>query len=288
MKKWSLITVFLLAINFYSIENFAQCTDGGICQLGGHLLEEEAGEMFNISTYFKYGYSGKEDSVKYYSFVVDGYYNVLDKSSIQLMIPYNIQSGPLGDVSGIGDIIVSWNQGLYNDGNSSLNALVGIKLATGDDIKDSLPQVYQSGLGTNDLLLGVNYTYERFLIGAGYQLYGGRNNDTYQLKKGNDLLLRASYQFSFDDFSIIPQLLYIQPLAESSILDSTSTNGDTYVDVEDSNQPQLNFLASLEYRLNDNFALMGDFAIPFIKRKVNLDGLQRAITASLGVMFSFN
>jgi len=288
MKKWSLITVFLLAINFYSIENFAQCTDGGICQLGGHLLEDEAGEMFNISTNFKYGYSGKEDDVKYYSFIVDGYYNVLDKSSIQLMIPYNIQSGPLGDVSGIGDIIVSWNQGLYTDGSSSLNALVGIKLATGDDIKDSLPQVYQSGLGTNDLLLGVNYTYERFLIGAGYQLYGGRNNDTYQLKKGNDLLLRASYQFSFDDFSIIPQLLYIQPLAESSILDSTSTNGDTYIDVEDSNQPQLNFLASLKYRLNHNFALMGDFAIPFIKRKVNLDGLQRAITASLGVMFSFN
>jgi hypothetical protein len=288
MKKWSLITTIILASNFYSIENFAQCTDGGICQLGGHLLEGEEGEKFNISTYFKYGYSGKEDDVQYYSFVLDGYYNVLDKSSIQLMIPYNFQSGPLGDVSGIGDMIISWNQGLYTDGNSSLSALVGIKLATGDDIKDSLPQVYQSGLGTNDLLLGVNYTYGRFLIGAGYQLYGGRNNDTYQLKKGNDLLLRTSYQFSFGDFNVIPQLLYIQPLAESSILDSTSTNGDTYVDVEDSNQPQLNFLASLEYRLNNNFALMGDLAFPFIKRKVNLDGLQRAITASLGVMFSFN
>jgi len=288
MKKWSLKSVILLALSFYSIENFAQCTDGGICQLGGHMLEGEEGEMFNISTYFKYGYSGKEDDVQYYSFVLDGYYNVFDKSSIQIMIPYNIQSGPLGDVSGIGDMIISWNQGLYTDGNASINASLGFKLATGDDIKDSLPQVYQSGLGTNDLLFGVNYAYKNLVVGAGYQLYGGRNNDTYQLEKGNDLLLRASYQFSFDDFSVIPQLLYIQPLAESSILDSTSTNGDTYVNVEDSNQPQLNFLASLEYRLNDNIALMGDFAIPFIKRKVNLDGLQRAITASLGVTFSFN
>ncbi len=288
MKKWYLISTILLAINFYSIENFAQCTDGGICQLGGHLLEGEAGEKFNISTYFKYGYSGKEDDVQYYSFVLDGYYNVFEKSSIQLMIPYNIQSGPLGDVSGIGDLIISWNQGLYTDGNSSINASLGVKLATGDDIKDSLPQVYQSGLGTNDLLLGVSYAYNQFLIGAGYQLYGGRNSDTYQLEKGDDLLLRALYQFSFGDFSVIPQLLYIQPLAESSILDSTSTNGDTYVDVEDSNQPQLNFLASLEYRFNDNFALMGDFAFPFVERKVNLDGLQRAITASVGVMFSFN
>jgi hypothetical protein len=287
MKKWSVIIIIFLTINFYSIENFGQCTDGGICQLGGHLLEGEEGEAFNISTYFKYGYSGKEDDVKYYSFVLDGYYNVLDKSSIQLMMPYNIQSGSLGDVSGIGDLIVSWNQGLYNAGKSSINALVGIKLATGDDIKDSLPQVYQSGLGTNDLLLGVNYTYERFLIGAGYQLYGRRNNDTYQLEKGNDLLVRASYQFSFDDFSIIPQLLYIQPMSESSILDSTSSE-ESYVDVQDSNQPQLNLLVAMEYKFNENLSLIGDFAIPFIKRKVNVDGLKRAVTASLGVMFSFN
>lgn len=287
MKKWVFISAILMAVNFYSIENLAQCTDGGICQLGGHLLEGEAGEMFNISTYFKYGYSGKEDDVQYYSFVVDGYYNVLEKSAIQLMIPYNIQSGPLGDVSGIGDLILSWNQGLYTDGNSSINASVGVKLATGDDIKDSLSQVYQSGLGTNDLLFGVNYAYKQFVIGAGYQLYGGRNNDTYQLEKGNDLLLKASYKFSFDKLSVIPQLLYIQPLAESSILDSTSTE-EAYVDVQDSNQPQLNFLASLEYRFDDNIAVLGDFAIPFIERKVNLDGLQRAITASLGVMFSFN
>jgi hypothetical protein len=287
MKKWSFIIVNLLAINFYLIENYAQCTDGGICQLGGHLLEKEERKVFNVSTYLKYGYSGKEDEIKYYSFVIDGYYNVLDKSSVQLMIPYNIQSGPLGDVSGIGDLIVSWNQGIYTDKNFSINISAGIKLATGDDIKDSLPQAYQSGLGTNDLLFGVNYAYKNLSLGVGYQLYGGRNSNIYQLKKGNDLLLRILYQFLFNNFNIIPQLLYIQPLAESSILDSTSTNGNTY-DVEDSNQPQLNFLASLQYRLNDNFTLMGDFAFPFIKRKVNLDGLKRAITASLGMMFSFN
>ena len=212
---------------------------------------------------------------------------MFEKSSIQLFVPYNIQSGPLGNVSGIGDMILSWNQGLFSNENSSFNASLGIKLATGDDIKDSLPQVYQSGLGTNDILLGINYAYNEFVVGAGYQISGGRNNDTYQLEKGDDLLLRASYQFSFDKVSIIPQLLYIQPMSESSILDSTSTE-ETYVDVEDSDQPQLNLLVAMEYKFNDNLALIGDFAIPFIKRKTNVDGLKRAITASLGVMFSFN
>ena len=86
MKKLSLITIFLLAISFYSVENYAQCTDGGICQLGGHMLEGEAGEKFNISTYFKYGFSGKEDDVQYYSFVLDGYYSVFEKSSVQSFV----------------------------------------------------------------------------------------------------------------------------------------------------------------------------------------------------------
>ena len=287
MKKWYIIYSFLIALTFSSFESFAQCTDAGICQLGGHFMEGESGKKFNISTLFKYGYSGKEDDVQYYSFLVDGYYNLFEKSSIQLLIPYNIQSGPLGDVSGIGDLIVSWNQGIFANENSSFNASLGIKLATGDDIKDSLPQVYQSGLGTNDILLGINYVYNDFVVGAGYQISGGRNNDTYQLEKGDDLLLRASYQFLFDKVSIMPQLLYIQPMSESSILDSTSTE-ETYVDVEDSNQPQLNLLVAMEYKLNDNLALIGDFAIPFIKRKTNVDGLKRAITASLGMMFSFN
>lgn len=287
MKKWFHLYLFLIVISFYSVENFAQCSDAGICQLGGHLLEGEAGKQFNISTLFRYGYSGKEDDVQYYSFIVDGYYTVFEKSSIQLFVPYNIQSGPLGNISGIGDLIVSWNQGLFSNENSSFNASLGIKLATGDEIKDSLPQVYQSGLGTNDILLGINYVYNELVVGAGYQISGGRNNDTYQLEKGDDLFLRASYQFSFDKVSIIPQLLYIQPMSESSILDSTSTE-ETYVDVEGSDQPQLNLLVAMEYKFNDNLALIGDFAIPFIKRKTNVDGLQRAITASLGVMFSFN
>jgi hypothetical protein len=62
-------------------------------------------------------------------------YNVFEKTSLQMSIPYNIQSGPLGDVSGIGDLIVSVNQNLFKDDKSTLDASVGAKLATGDDNK---------------------------------------------------------------------------------------------------------------------------------------------------------
>ncbi|MEJ2103871.1 MAG: hypothetical protein P8X47_04750 [Ignavibacteriaceae bacterium] len=287
MRKLFVVFIILVSTGFYTSKNYAQCSDAGICQLGAHLTEDE-NELFNISGAYKYGYSGKEDDIKFHSFVLDGSYNLLENSSIQVLIPYNIQSGPKGSVNGIGDLIVSWNQQLFSNENSSFSASLGTKLATGDDNKDNLPQKYQSGLGTNDVLFGLSYTYDKISVGAGYQLAGGRNDNIQRLERGDDLLLRASYQLSFDQLSIVPQLLFIQRLAKSSILDTTSMNEAKFVEVDKSDQSQLNFLAKLEYRIYENISLIGDFAIPFIKREVNLDGLTRAFSASFGVRFSFN
>lgn len=287
MTKLFVVYVVLISACFYQFENYAQCSDAGICQLGGHLAEG-AEEIFNVSASYKYGYSGKEDDIQYNSFVLDGSYNLLENSSVQVLIPYNIQSGPAGSVSGIGDLIVSWNQQLFSNENSSFSASLGAKLATGDDNKDNLPQVYQSGLGTNDVLFGLSYIYDKISVGAGYQLAGGRNDNIQRLERGDDLLLRASYQLSFDQFSIIPQLLFIQRLAKSTILDTTSTDEENFVEVDKSDQAQLNFLAKLEYEIGENISLIGDFAIPFIKREVNVDGLTRAFSASVGVAFSIN
>jgi hypothetical protein len=285
MKVLLILSTLFLVVNFYLSEALAQCSDAGICQLGVHLTEGEK-ELFNISGAYKYGYSGKEDDIKFHSFVLDGSYNLLAKSSVQFLIPYNIQSGPVESINGIGDLIISWNQLLFSDENSSFSASLGTKLATGDDNKDNLPQKYQSGLGANDVLFGLSYTYDKISVGAGYQLAGGRNDNIQRLERGDDLLLRASYQLSFDKLSIIPQLLFIQRLAKSTILDTTSTDEESFVEVDKSDQAQLNFLVKLEYEISKNISLVGDFAIPFIKREVNVDGLTRAYSASIGVTFS--
>ena len=285
MKILVILTAFLIAANFYLSETFAQCSDAGICQLGGHSMEDEDEILLSISGFYKYGYSGKEDDVQFNSLQLNVSYNAFSNSSIQLLVPYNFQSGPAGDVSGIGDLILSLNQNLFSDKGSSLDASIGIKMATGDDNKDNLPQVYQSGLGMNDVLFALNYNYNKLSVGAGYQISGERNNNITRLEKGDDLLLRASYNLSFEQLSITPQLLYIQRLAKSSILDTTSVE-EAFVEVDKSDQPQLNFLAVLRYKIDDYFTLVGDFAIPFIKREVNVDGLTRVFSASVGVSFS--
>ncbi|HAB51611.1 MAG: hypothetical protein A2315_08700 [Ignavibacteria bacterium RIFOXYB2_FULL_35_12] len=141
--------LFILLINYCVL---AQCSDAGVCRLSDHSFDIENNTSLDVSVAYKFGSSGKEDDVQFHSLQLNGNYNLFTNSSIKFLIPYNIQSGPGGNVSGLGDLIISWNQNLLSYESSSLNASLGIKLATGSDNKNSLPQLYQSGLGSNDLL----------------------------------------------------------------------------------------------------------------------------------------
>jgi hypothetical protein len=289
MRKSIIVFVVLISASFYPFENYAQCSDAGICSIGGHSMGKESKSIFDISVAYKLGASGKDDDVQFHALQLNGTYNVFDNSSVQFALPFNIQSGPLGDVNGIGDLILSWKQKLFSDENSSFDASLGVKLATGDDNKDNLPQVYQSGLGANDILFAVNYRYDKFSVGAGYQLAGGRNDNYYRLERGDDILVRGTYELTFDEFRIIPQLLFIKRLSKSSIVNFLSmAPTESYIDVEKSDQSQLNFLIMVEYSMTENYSLFADVAVPFLKREINVDGLTRTFSASVGVKFSIN
>lgn len=287
MKKLLAIIIFLISAAFIQFENYAQCSDAGVCSVGSNSINDEDKKIFDLSASYKFGNSGKDDEVNYHSFQIGAGYNVLEKTSLQLSIPYNLQSGPLGNVNGIGDLLVSITQKFYSDGKSSFNASAGLKLATGDDNKDNLPMPYQSGLGSNDFIFALSYTYNKLTFGAGYQLAGKRNNNFIKHKRGDDLLLRGAYSFLFEEFSITPQILFIKRLAKSSILDTTTTE-ETFVDVENSDQTQVNLLVLTNYQVSNSFSLFFDFAVPFIKREVNVDGLTRAFSASVGISYSIN
>lgn len=286
-----LVFAFFVVILTNNINyTFAQCSDGGVCSVGGHLMGPEGKNPLIISASYNFGSSGKDDDVKYHSFRVGAIYNILEITSVQFSFPYSIQSGPLGEVSGIGDLIVSINQNLFRDDNSSLEASFGVKLATGDDNKDNLPMAYQSGLGSNDLIFALNYSYDQLGVGVGYQLAGERNENPIKLKRGDDLLVRSSYNILLDKFTITPQILFIKRLGKSDIINviSAAPIEESYIDVENSNQTQVNLFTQVQYQINNYYSLFADFAIPFIQREVNVDGLTRSFSASFGVQFNIN
>ncbi len=271
----------------FSNISFSQCSDAGICQLG-HLVDGKE-QQLNISLSYKNGYSGKEDGVSFHSFQLDTRYELFNGSILSLLVPYNIQSGPGGDVNGIGDLLLGWTQELFSNEISSLSASIGTRLATGDENKEpALPQVYQPGLGSNDLIFTIDYNYNKFGFGAGYQLAGGRNDkEGIGLERGDDLILRANYFFAIDYFQITPQLIFIKRLSKSTVLDLNATN-ENFVEVDGSDISQLNLLTLIQYDLNESYALFSEAAIPFLKREVNVDGLKRAYTVSFGLRYIVN
>ena len=285
MKKIFLIVFAILLLNINN--SFAQCSDAGVCQLGfDH--DEESNKKFNTGISYSFGSSGKDDDVKFNSIKLDISYQLFNNLKISAILPYNMQSGPLGDASGIGDLIFSLTQNIYSHKKQNISFTLGGKIATGDEDQNNLPQIYQSGLGTNDLLLGLNYTNRNVMLGIGYQVAGSRNeNSITRLERGDDFIARGSYTFEFDEFNISPQLLLIKRIGKYSVLGLSSSSEEKFIDLEDSDQLQINFLVNANYSINKDISLVAEVAVPFLKRDVNVDGLTRAFSAGVGFRYLF-
>jgi hypothetical protein len=279
MKKYFIVLVILFAV-LITNGSSAQCSDAGICSLVPH-LELEDYKPFSAGIGYGFGYSGKTDDISYHSININAAYSLTSETSLNLFLPYNSQSGPLGSITGVGDFIVGVSQGLKINWISLLQFSAGVKFATGEDNVDNLPQKYQSGLGSTDILLGVNYRNNNFSIGIGYQVAGERNSNIIQLKRGDDLLVSGEYSFLVDEFTFSPKLLIIKRLGKSSIDSSGDTDGIAFGEIPDSDQLQINFLLVTNYKVSETYSFSFDFAIPFLKREVNVDGLTRAFSASL-------
>lgn len=278
-----IITIFL----FTNIsKSLAQCSDAGVCQLGFE-HKEKAPKKFDVGMSYSFGTSDKDDDVKFHSVKLNFTYQPFQNTKFTAILPYNMQSGPLGDVSGIGDLILSLTQNIFSDRIQSASFIFGGKLATGNDNQKDLPQIYQSGLGSNDFLIGLNYANRNVIIGVGYQAAGKRNENSFtRLERGDDFIARGSYTFELDEFNISPQLLVIKRIGKSSILDLTAAE-ESFIELEDSDQFQINFLVNADYEINKNMKLAAEIAFPFLKREINIDGLTRAFTAGIGINYLF-
>lgn len=283
---------FVLAIIFFSLvkHSFAQCSDAGICSLGGHTIEEKT-NSFSLSLGYSYGYSGKEDDISYSSIKLGGTYNFYDNTNFHFELPFNLQSGPLYNVKGIGDLMFGLSYGFKFD-ESYLTVSAGMRLSTADENREFIRQPYKSGLGSNDFMLGIDYSFSNFSFGAGYQLAGKPvDEDLFIVERGDDLLLRSGYIFNIDDFSINPQLLFIKRLGKSKMYFFSSDPGANsiplYLEVEGSDQSQLNLFVNTTYNVNENYSHFIEFALPFLERDVNVDGLTRAFTIASGIRFQF-
>lgn len=277
-----------MVILIVQIKVSAQCSDAGICSLGGgdHLQKTD----HTVLVLYSYGTSGKPDDLKFSSVKISTRFQIFDEFDLDLSVPYNFIDGPLGTVNGVGDLLVNLKRNVQTSIGSSIGLNVGIKLATGKVNEKKLPQAYQTGLGTNDILLGIDYSINNFSFGVGYQISGGRSdNSLNRLKRGDDFLVRAGYTEKFqNDLTIGGEVLIIKRIEESSVLSKSSIlSGPEFINVSGSDQLQVNLLGRISKNISESFRLNAVVALPFIKRDVNLDGLKRSFSLSLGATVSF-
>lgn len=276
-----LVNVFLFILLTNNLVQ-AQCSDAGICSIGDisslHLVQEN----YRFSADYLYGYSGSDDDVQFHTLVIMGEYS-FDRS-LSLSIKwnaYNRQIGPLGTVTGMGDLIIMGGYSFLQEPGQALRAEMGTRIASGDANADpELPQIYQPGLGTNDILAGISYQIKDLGISAGYQFVQRINNDNaiMRLKRGDDIYLQGTYRFPFKDGEFVPTIQAIKRLQKSEILDDTGSP----VVIPDSDQMQINLGGMVSYELFSDSEVTLRAAVPILKRDVNVDGLTRKFSFSVG------
>ncbi len=287
--KRSYVLCLLLSINILSslitTGAMAQCSDAGICSIENQLRDRW---RHSITLTYLYGKSGSnvdttQSGLTFQTLMLSGEVQLFTGTSIWASIPLNHQSGPLGTVTGIGDLIVIVNQKLFSISGAEFSVGAGGRFATASVNNNGLPQAYQSGLGSNDLLLEADIISKNINIGIGYQLAGGRSlNEITRLKRGDNFIVRTGYTYRAEHFDLGGELLAIKQIQESTVLNPI-VQGSEFIAVNGSNQFQLNVLLKARYSFNDTFGLTGTVGIPLLKREVNLDGLTRSFSASVGI-----
>jgi hypothetical protein len=266
----------------YSSPAFSQCSDAGICSIES-ALHDRKHQTIN----FDYIYGASDSSLTYATYQLSGDIDVFTGTRIWASLPLVMTEGPLGGVSGIGDLIIVVNQKLFEIAGAGTFIDFGTRLATGtQNAGDSLPLKYQTGLGSNDLMFGLSVVSDNINVGIGYQLNGGRSaNEITRLKRGDDFIVRGGYMHRGESIDFGGELLAIKKLEEQSIFIhfDDSLGQEVFTNLPNSDAFQLNALLKARWNIANSFALTGSVGFPLLERKVSVDGLTRAYTLTAGV-----
>lgn len=241
--------------------------------------------------------------------------------ALQLKLPYVSTHGDLGSTNGVGDMFATTSYAFIHEAERNLSGALGLRLPTGEDNlrvpgymdtnggTRAYPMPYQTGLGTVDLVLGVRWRHKRYVASVAYQQVltqdGNRNEfthiswnqdpiastyfESYQLRRGNDLIVRAQYAYGCGRLTLQPGALAIYHLQEDSRLNDnirTVMSAERIVLVG-SKGLTLNATMDLRFAITDQWALEASFAAPVITRDVRPDGLTRESVTSMGVHYRF-
>ncbi len=285
-------SILLLALLFCTLGVFSQDMDAGISIMGRRdprLLEEQKESKLTMTN--NLGFSGKDplDGGEFTinTIMADGDIHFYKTSRIFFRLAYGISAGPAKTVNGPGDIMVMYSSDFSLPLVKTWNISVGIKISSGSANIGPYPMAYEPALGSNDLLLGFGKNFGIANLYFGYQKSFGRSvNKLTELKRGDDVMLRAGITEKFETGYLQAEILGIKRIQESNVVIYNSVPRQ-YFDVDQSNELQLNVLGKVSVQTSRYISLEALAALPLLTRDSNIDGLKRAFSISLSAVFYF-
>lgn len=309
MVRFFLISLFCISILANNSVIAQGCSDAGVCTINNikdHSLDFTGKKLNNA---FKSGitYGLGEIDVKVINPYLEYTGIINQKISLSGKITYAFVYGELANTSNLGDLFLSSTYSFREKENSNLNMLIGAKIPfNSSNIKENsnaLPMHYQTSLGTYDLILGANYSYENLGISIAWQqpfINSNKNEfispidqnlpefkyqSTNSYNRKGDVILRASYKIPLFErsFSIRPGLLGIYHLSDDTYLDQSNNEQS----ISGSKGLTLNGNLFLNYRFSEKIQLELSVGFPFITRDSRPDGLTRKLVAGLEYTYLF-
>ncbi len=294
-----LIIFFLFA---YSI-SFAQgCSDAGFCSVNNN---DNSVKTTKNSIETGFVFAAAEEDVTVFSQYVTYSRDFNSKFSVSFKVTSAIANGSFGTRGNIGDAFITGNykfKSKHEDRRWSL--LFGMKApltSSNNKINEfPIPLVYQSSLGTFDVILGKNYNFIKWDFNAAVQIpvininknsfikeFSGTNlfETTNLFERKSDGLLRATYSHKTKNGKFIfkPNVLFLYHFGEDTFEDNfgdrKSIAGSSGITING------NLIAA--YKLNSSSSLETSLATPFIVREERPDGLTRKFTAGLSYKYNF-
>lgn len=284
------------------------CSDAGFCSLG--ILKTDnriTAKKYSLAVGASYG--AGEQSTSTFNPYLEYAVRFNNRLTGQVKITSAYASGFLGSTFNVGDIFGFINYAAKITNGNRLSLLSGIKVPlshSNDKNEDGkpLPLDYQSGIGTFDLIEGINYIVkEKWEINAGVQIPVIQKNKnsffpdeytdprisdfaaTNNFRRKSDALLRLGYYFQLKESTITlkPNILAIYHLGE----DSYENRLGMREKIKGSDGLTMNAGIIATKRFNNDNDLELIVASPFIVREVRPDGLTRSLVVNAQYRFRF-
>lgn len=302
--KLRFFAVFIFVFGYYQSSNAQGCSDAGACTAGG--MGDLSTDFNNMDTTS----NGKkmhsyritesialgEENVLIIGSVLDVYLQLSKTMQFQIKGPLNMaRKGEVKTVA-LGDIFLINTIKAFSKNKHALYGNFGVKLPTNQanlTYKDSiLPMVYQSSLGSVDLIFGVNYNF-RHKIGV---LSGGfayqqpikhinynKSPETLNLKRKADIVLRVDQTFNVKK----KWDLGLGLLGIYHVKNDTYLKGVGGVPILGSKGLTLNVTGLINWYVSKNIELGSTFGVPLLVRDARPEGLTRKFVVSPYLQFNF-